>query len=128
MHRPKSMRPVGRSRSGLGLTLGALLAFCLSGAAPAVAAPPTVSKVTPTCDAMPGATEALTDRWRVFLTGDLDEGPIIEQAVERVSHSLSPEDYMAVGRDIENAVLARAIKWHCEHRIMLNGRRTVIFP
>ena len=62
-----------------------------------------------------------------YVTGDLDEGPIIEQAVERVSHALSPEDYMAVGRDIENAVLARAVKWHCEHRIMLNGKRTVIF-
>jgi len=63
-----------------------------------------------------------------YVTGDLDEGPIIEQAVERVSHTLVPEDYVAVGRDIENSVLARAIKWHCEHRIMLNGRRTVIFP
>ena len=62
-----------------------------------------------------------------YVTGDLDEGPILEQAVERVSHALSPEDYMAVGRDIENAVLARAVKWHCEHRIMLNGKRTVIF-
>jgi formyltetrahydrofolate deformylase len=63
-----------------------------------------------------------------YVTGDLDEGPIIEQAVERVSHALSPEDYVAVGRDIESSVLARAVKWHCEHRIMLNGRRTVIFP
>jgi formyltetrahydrofolate deformylase len=62
-----------------------------------------------------------------YVTGDLDEGPIIEQAVERVSHALSPEDYAAVGRDIESAVLARAVKWHCEHRILLNGRRTVIF-
>ena len=63
-----------------------------------------------------------------YVTGDLDEGPIIEQAVERVAHSLSPEDYIAVGRDIENSVLARAVKWHCEHRIIINGRRTVIFP
>jgi formyltetrahydrofolate deformylase len=63
-----------------------------------------------------------------YVTGDLDEGPIIEQAVERVAHSLNPEDYVAVGRDIENAVLARAVKWHCEHRILINGRRTVIFP
>jgi formyltetrahydrofolate deformylase len=62
-----------------------------------------------------------------YVTGDLDEGPIIEQAVERVTHALSPEDYAAVGRDIESAVLARAVKWHCEHRILLNGRRTVIF-
>jgi formyltetrahydrofolate deformylase len=63
-----------------------------------------------------------------YVTGYLDEGPIIEQAVERVSHALSPGDYAAVGRDIENNVLARAVKWHCEHRIMLNGTRTVIFP
>ena len=62
-----------------------------------------------------------------YVTGDLDEGPIIEQAVERVEHSLSPDDYVAVGRDIENAVLARAVKWHCEHRILINGRRTVVF-
>jgi formyltetrahydrofolate deformylase len=63
-----------------------------------------------------------------YVTGDLDEGPIIEQAVERVAHSQAPEDYVAVGRDIENSVLARAVKWHCEHRIIINGRRTVIFP
>jgi formyltetrahydrofolate deformylase len=62
-----------------------------------------------------------------YVTGDLDEGPIIEQAVERVDHSLAPEDYVGVGRDIENSVLARAVKWHCEHRILLNGKRTVIF-
>jgi formyltetrahydrofolate deformylase len=62
-----------------------------------------------------------------YVTGDLDEGPIIEQAVERVDHSLEPDDYVAVGRDIENAVLARAVKWHCEHRILLNGRRTTVF-
>jgi len=63
-----------------------------------------------------------------YVTGDLDEGPIIEQAVERVNHALDPDDYVGVGRDIENTVLARAVKWHCEHRILLNGRRTVIFP
>jgi formyltetrahydrofolate deformylase len=62
-----------------------------------------------------------------YVTGDLDEGPIIEQAVERVDHSMSPEDYVAVGRDIENSVLARAVKWHCEHRILINGHSTVIF-
>jgi formyltetrahydrofolate deformylase len=62
-----------------------------------------------------------------YVTGDLDEGPIIEQAVERVTHALSPDDYVAVGRDIESSVLARAVKWHCEHRILLNGRKTVIF-
>ncbi len=62
-----------------------------------------------------------------YVTADLDEGPIIEQAVERVTHALSAEDYAAVGRDIESVVLARAVKWHAEHRILPNGRRTVIF-
>jgi formyltetrahydrofolate deformylase len=62
-----------------------------------------------------------------YVTGDLDEGPIIEQSVERVTHALSPEDYVSVGRDIESRTLARAVKWHCEHRILLNGRKTVIF-
>lgn len=62
-----------------------------------------------------------------YVTADLDEGPIIEQAVERVTHALSPEDYAAVGQDIESVVLARAVKWHAEHRILPNGRRTVIF-
>jgi formyltetrahydrofolate deformylase len=62
-----------------------------------------------------------------YVTGDLDEGPIIEQAVERVTHALRPEDYVAVGRDIECTVLARAVKWHCEHRILVNGQRTVVF-
>jgi formyltetrahydrofolate deformylase len=62
-----------------------------------------------------------------FVTGDLDEGPIIDQAVERVSHALEPQDYVSVGRDIESRTLARAVQWHCEHRILLNGRKTVIF-
>ena len=62
-----------------------------------------------------------------YVTADLDEGSIIEQAVERVTHALSAEDYAAVGRDIESVVLARAVKWHAEHRILPNGRRTVIF-
>jgi formyltetrahydrofolate deformylase len=62
-----------------------------------------------------------------YVTEDLDEGPIIEQAVERVSHSHSVADYIAVGRDLEALVLARAVKWHAEHRVLLNGRRTVIF-
>ena len=62
-----------------------------------------------------------------YVTGNLDEGPIIEQSVERVTHALSPEDYVAVGRDIESRTLARAVKWHCEHRILLNGGKTVIF-
>ena len=62
-----------------------------------------------------------------YVTADLDEGPIIEQAVERVTHSHAVADYIAVGRDLEALVLARAVKWHAEHRVLLNGRRTVIF-
>jgi len=62
-----------------------------------------------------------------YVTSDLDDGPIIEQAVERVSPNMAPEDYAAVGRDIESVVLARAVKWHAEHRILLDGRRTIIF-
>jgi formyltetrahydrofolate deformylase len=62
-----------------------------------------------------------------YVTEDLDEGPIIEQSVERVGHGLSVDDYVAVGRDIEALVLARAVKWHAEHRVLLNGVRTVVF-
>jgi formyltetrahydrofolate deformylase len=62
-----------------------------------------------------------------YVTSALDEGPIIEQAVERVNHGMSAEDFAAAGRDIENTVLARAVKWHAEHRILINGRRTVVF-
>ena len=62
-----------------------------------------------------------------YVTSDLDEGPIIEQDVARVDHSMSLEDCMNTGRDVECAVLARAVKWHAEHRILLNGNRTVIF-
>ena len=62
-----------------------------------------------------------------YVTGKLDEGPIIEQSVERVTHALGPEDYVSVGRDIESRTLARAVKGHCEHRILLNGRKTVVF-
>lgn len=62
-----------------------------------------------------------------YVTSDLDEGPIIEQSVERVRHNQTTSDFMAVGRDIEAVVLARAVKWHAERRILLNGLRTVIF-
>ena len=62
-----------------------------------------------------------------YVTPDLDEGPIIEQDVARVDHSLSPEDFTAVGRDVECVVLARAVKWHVEHRVLMNGHKTVIF-
>ena len=62
-----------------------------------------------------------------YVTEDLDEGPIIEQDVARVDHAMSVEDCVAVGRDVECAVLARAVKWHVEQRILLNGNRTVVF-
>jgi formyltetrahydrofolate deformylase len=62
-----------------------------------------------------------------YVTADLDEGPIIEQDVERVDHTMSAEDYSAVGRDIESRVLARAVRWHVEHRVLMNGHKSVIF-
>ncbi|WP_414652251.1 formyltetrahydrofolate deformylase [Ideonella sp.] len=62
-----------------------------------------------------------------YVTADLDEGPIIEQDVERVDHSLSAEDLTAVGRDVECVVLARAVRWHVEHRVLMNGHKTVVF-
>jgi formyltetrahydrofolate deformylase len=62
-----------------------------------------------------------------YVTAELDEGPIIEQDVERVDHSLDPEQLAAVGHDIECQVLARAVRWHAEHRVLLNGGRTVVF-
>ncbi|WUR15094.1 formyltetrahydrofolate deformylase [[Empedobacter] haloabium] len=62
-----------------------------------------------------------------FVTGDLDEGPIIEQDVERVDHAMDAETLSAIGRDVECVVLARAVKWFVEHRILQNGDRTVIF-
>ncbi|MBV8156178.1 MAG: formyltetrahydrofolate deformylase, partial [Dyella sp.] len=62
-----------------------------------------------------------------YVTADLDEGPIIEQEIERVDHSMDPEQLTAVGRDVECVALARAVKWHAEHRILLNGHKTVVF-
>jgi len=62
-----------------------------------------------------------------YVNAELDEGPIIEQDVERVDHAHSPEDFTAVGRDVESVVLARAVRWHVEHRVLLNGRKTVVF-
>jgi formyltetrahydrofolate deformylase len=62
-----------------------------------------------------------------FVTADLDEGPIIEQSVERVSHINSPEDMAEIGRDTEAVVLNRAVRWHAEHRVLLNGTKTVVF-
>ncbi len=62
-----------------------------------------------------------------YVTADLDEGPIIEQEVARVDHTSTPEDLAAIGRDAERVALARAVRWHAEHRVLLHGRRTVIF-
>ncbi|HEX7104751.1 MAG TPA: formyltetrahydrofolate deformylase [Acidothermaceae bacterium] len=62
-----------------------------------------------------------------YVTPDLDEGPIIEQEVARVDHTHTPEQLIAVGRDLENRALARAVQWHAERRILLNGARTVVF-
>ncbi|CAB3766086.1 formyltetrahydrofolate deformylase [Paraburkholderia humisilvae] len=62
-----------------------------------------------------------------YVTTDLDEGPIIEQEVERVDHSMAPEQLTAIGRDVECVTLARAVRWHVEHRIVLNGSKTVVF-
>ncbi len=62
-----------------------------------------------------------------FVTADLDEGPIIEQAVERVDHTVMPDEMVAVGRDIESVVLARAVKYVLERRVLQNGKKTVVF-
>jgi formyltetrahydrofolate deformylase len=62
-----------------------------------------------------------------YVTGDLDEGPIIEQDVERVSHRDTPADLIRKGRDIERRVLARAVRWRLEDRVLLNGKKTVVF-
>lgn len=61
-----------------------------------------------------------------FVTANLDEGPIIEQEVERVDHAHTPEQLAAVGRDIENIVLARAMQYYLERRVFLNGSKTVV--
>jgi formyltetrahydrofolate deformylase len=62
-----------------------------------------------------------------YVTADLDEGPIIEQDTVRVDHSLDADDFVQVGKDVESMVLARAVRWHSEHRILRNGQRTVVF-
>jgi len=62
-----------------------------------------------------------------YVTTDLDEGPIIEQAVERIDHNFDIAELMQIGRDAECAAFARALKWHCEHRIIVNGNKTVVF-
>ncbi|WP_084077185.1 formyltetrahydrofolate deformylase [Demequina sp. NBRC 110057] len=62
-----------------------------------------------------------------YVTSDLDEGPIIEQEVERVDHTHTPESLTAVGADVERRALARAVRWHAEHRVLLDGHRTIVF-
>jgi formyltetrahydrofolate deformylase len=62
-----------------------------------------------------------------YVTTDLDEGPIIEQAVERIDHNFHIDELVQIGRDAECAAFARAVKWHCEHRIIVNGNKTVVF-
>jgi len=62
-----------------------------------------------------------------YVTTDLDEGPIIEQGSQRVTHSHMPEDLVEIGRDIECSVLARAVLWHVQHRVLINGHKTVVF-
>jgi formyltetrahydrofolate deformylase len=61
-----------------------------------------------------------------YVTADLDEGPIIEQAVERADHTMAPDDLAAIGRDVESLTLARAVKLQLEHRVFLNGMKTVV--
>jgi formyltetrahydrofolate deformylase len=62
-----------------------------------------------------------------FVTADLDEGPIIEQEIARVGHQQDPVALAAIGRDLECVALARAVRWHLEHRVLLDGARTVVF-
>ncbi|WP_026115987.1 formyltetrahydrofolate deformylase [Nocardiopsis kunsanensis] len=62
-----------------------------------------------------------------YVTADLDEGPIIEQEVSRVDHTHSPEQLTAIGRDMESVALARAVNWHAQRRVLLNGEKTVVF-
>lgn len=62
-----------------------------------------------------------------YVTADLDEGPIIEQDVERVDHTQTPELLTAIGADVERRALAKAVRWHAEHRVLLDGHRTIVF-
>ena len=62
-----------------------------------------------------------------YVTADLDEGPIIEQDVDRVDHTYTPESLTAIGADVERRALARAVRWHAEHRVLLDGHRTIVF-
>jgi formyltetrahydrofolate deformylase len=63
-----------------------------------------------------------------YVTSDLDEGPIIEQDVARITHAQNSDDYVSIGRDVEAQVLARAVHAHIQHRTFINGNRVVVFP
>ncbi|MFC7403147.1 formyltetrahydrofolate deformylase [Citricoccus sp. GCM10030269] len=62
-----------------------------------------------------------------YVTADLDEGPIIEQSVQRVTHAQTAREFVVLGREVEGFTLTRAVKWHAEHRVLLDGKRTVVF-
>ncbi|MCE2965695.1 MAG: formyltetrahydrofolate deformylase, partial [Alphaproteobacteria bacterium] len=62
-----------------------------------------------------------------YVTAELDEGPIIEQEITRINHAHTPEEMMEMGRSLESLVLSRAVKYHAEHRVVLNGAKTVVF-
>jgi formyltetrahydrofolate deformylase len=62
-----------------------------------------------------------------YVTADLDEGPIIEQQVQRVTHAQSAREFVIRGREVEGSTLSRAVKWHAEHRVLMDGKRTVVF-
>ncbi len=63
-----------------------------------------------------------------YVTGDLDEGPIIEQDVARVDHTMTPDQLVTIGREVESHVLSQAVRWHAEQRVLLNGSKTIVFP
>jgi formyltetrahydrofolate deformylase len=69
----------------------------------------------------------LTGATAHYVTADLDEGPIIEQDIRRVTHSATADDMVEIGRETEASVLSRAIRWHAEHRVFLNQHRTIVF-
>jgi formyltetrahydrofolate deformylase len=63
-----------------------------------------------------------------YVTADLDEGPIIEQDVARADHTMTPEQLVTAGREVESHVLSQAVRWHSEQRVLLNGSKTIVFP
>ena len=74
-----------------------------------------------------GQPQLLVGATAHYVTADLDEGPIIEQDVQPVDHTMGPDEMAARGREIESRVLARAVLHHLERRVFLNGARTVVF-